>query len=226
MKTVGVIVFPGSNCDDDTVYALTRSGFNSHKIWHQQSSVGNVDAVVLPGGFSYGDYLRCGAIAKVSPIMKDVIRFAQSGGKVLGICNGFQILVESGLLPGALLRNRDLHFICKTVALRLETTDTPFTSRGQAGKVYHFPIAHMDGNYYIDDSGYRDLEANNQIIFRYCDESGAVTAAANPNGAVANIAGICNRTRNVLGLMPHPERVSDAILGSAEGMVIFESLKD
>lgn len=226
MKKIGVVVFPGSNCDDDAVYAATHHGMTAKKIWHQDSRLGDVDAVILPGGFSYGDYLRCGAIAKLSPIMTDVVRFANAGGPVLGICNGFQILVESGLLPGALLRNRDLHFICKTVTVRLEATDTPFTKAGKANTALRLPIAHMDGNYFIDDDGLQRLEDNRQVIFRYCDDSGSTTPESNPNGSCHNIAGVCNTARNVVGLMPHPERVSDALLGGNDGVFIFESLRN
>ncbi len=224
MKTVAVVVFPGSNCDDDTVCAITHLGGRAKKVWHQDSALGDVDAVVLPGGFSYGDYLRCGAIAHLSPIMKAIKGFSEAGGPVLGICNGFQILVESGLLPGALLRNRDLRFICKTVALRLENTRTPFTRAGKKGGLYRFPIAHMEGNYTISPEDLARLQANDQIAFRYVDESGAATESANPNGAIENIAGICNERGNVLGLMPHPERVSEALLGGEDGAMVFKSL--
>jgi phosphoribosylformylglycinamidine synthase len=224
MKTVGVIVFPGSNCDDDAVYAIERFDMRAKKIWHEETTLGDVEAIILPGGFSYGDYLRCGAIAQLSPIMRAVRAFAASGGRIIGICNGFQILVEAGLLPGALLRNRNLKFICKGVSLRLETTDTPFTCAGRAGGVYRFPIAHMDGNYFIEADGLRRLEDNGQIVFRYCDSDGQLSETSNPNGSLNHIAGICNETRTILGLMPHPERVCEKLLGGEDGALIFTSL--
>lgn len=224
MTRVAVIVFPGSNCDEDAVYALERAGATAKKVWHSDTSLGDVDAVIIPGGFSYGDYLRCGAIAKFSPIMREVSRFATEGRPVLGICNGFQILVEAGLLPGALLRNRDLSFICKTVALRLETTQTPFTRTGIKEKTYHLPIAHMDGNYFIDEDGLKSLHDNDQVVFRYIDKDGQANITGNPNGSLDNIAGICNTARNVVGLMPHPERVVEALLGGEDGQFMFRSM--
>ncbi|HKY05681.1 MAG TPA: phosphoribosylformylglycinamidine synthase subunit PurQ, partial [Blastocatellia bacterium] len=195
-------------------------------LWHRDATVGDCDAVILPGGFSYGDYLRTGAIARFSPVMGAVKEFASRGGIVLGICNGFQILCEAGLLPGALMRNSNLKFICEHVQMRVEATDTPFTSRCQRGQVLSVPIAHGDGNYFCDAETLAELERENRIIFRYSDATGAVTQKANPNGSLANIAGICNRERNVLGLMPHPERASEELLGSNDGRIIFRSLAD
>lgn len=212
----GVVVFPGSNCDHDAWYAFSHNlGQKAEFIWHDSSSVGNVDAVILPGGFSYGDYLRCGAIAKFSPVMNAVRKFAADGGLVLGICNGFQILVESGLLPGALLRNRGLRFVCRDVTLRIETVNTPFTCAAAKGQILRLPVAHGEGCYYADDRLLDTLEAEDRVVLRYVD---------NPNGSLRNIAGICNETRNVMGMMPHPERASDALLGSTEGRVILESM--
>lgn len=212
----GVVVFPGSNCDHDAWYAVTHNlGHESEFLWHDSARLGNVDCVILPGGFSYGDYLRCGAIAKFSPIMQAVRRFAGEGGRVLGICNGFQILVESGLLPGALIRNRDLRFICKMVRLRVETTGSPFTCAASAGQTLRIPIAHGEGCYYASDRTLRELEAEDRIVFRYVD---------NPNGSLLDIAGILNKERNVLGMMPHPERAADPLMGSTDGLVIFQSL--
>lgn len=213
---VGVVVFPGSNCDHDAWYAITANlGQKAEFIWHQDTRLGDVDAVILPGGFSYGDYLRCGAIAKFSPVMAAVKKFAAQGGLVLGICNGFQILVESGLLPGALVRNRTLKFICKPVALRVETTDSPFTCRASKGQILTIPIAHGEGCYVADQRTLDELEAEDRVVFRYLD---------NPNGSMRDIAGILNRERNVLGMMPHPERASDPLMGSIDGRVIFESM--
>lgn len=221
----GIIVFPGSNCDADCLHAVqTFEGAQADYIWHKETHLNNFDAIILPGGFSYGDYLRCGAIAKFSPIMEEVKRFANAGGLVLGICNGFQILVETGLLPGILMNNHDLRFICETVTLKLVNPDTPFTNKGQQDNLYKIPIAHMDGNYFIDPDGLKRLEDQNQVVFRYVDSSGEATPKANPNGSLKNIAGICNKKRNVLGMMPHPERVSETILGGKDGRFIFESL--
>jgi phosphoribosylformylglycinamidine synthase len=215
----GVVVFPGSNCDHDTYHVISKViGQPVDFIWHRQNSVGDCDAIVLPGGFSYGDYLRTGAIARFSPIMGAVKEFASRGGIVLGICNGFQILCEAGLLPGALLRNANLKFICAHVNVSVEDTDTPFTSRCRPGQVLSMPIAHGDGNYYCDAETLTELQSENRIIFRYAD--------SNPNGSLDNIAGICNRERNVLGMMPHPERASEELLGSADGRIIFCSLAD
>ena len=221
----GVVVFPGSNCDHDAYYAL---GEVLHQpvefLWHQSEQVDGFDAILLPGGFSYGDYLRTGAIAKFSPVMRAVERFANDGGLVLGICNGFQILCEAGLLPGALTRNAGLRFICRHVHVRIETTDTPFTAAAKPGQVLRVPIAHAEGNYFCDPATLADLERNHQVVFRYTTPDGREDAAANPNGSLANIAGICNAQRNVIGLMPHPERAVEAALGSTDGLVIFRSL--
>ncbi len=212
----GVVVFPGSNCDHDAWYALSHNlGQRAEFLWHDTPSVGNVDAVILPGGFSYGDYLRCGAIAKFSPVMMAVKKFAAEGGLVLGICNGFQILVESGLLPGVLLRNRGLKFVCREVTARVETTDTPFTSAAQKGQLIRMPVAHGEGCYFADEKTLDALEAENRVVLRYLD---------NPNGALRDIAGICSEGRNVMGMMPHPERASDVLLGSTEGRVLLESM--
>ena len=221
----GVVVFPGSNCDHDAYHALGQVLHQPVEfLWHKSEQVSGFDAIVLPGGFSYGDYLRTGAIARFSPVMKAVECFANSGGLVLGICNGFQILCEAGLLPGALMRNAGLRFICRPVHIRVETTDTPFTAAARHGQVLEIPIAHADGNYSCDTATLAELEASKQIIFRYATPDGRVDSAANPNGSVANIAGICSRKRNVLGLMPHPERAVEAALGSTDGLVIFRSL--
>ena len=212
----GVIVFPGSNCDHDAWYSIHHNlGHRAELIWHDSATLGDVDAVVLPGGFSYGDYLRCGAIAKFSPVMRAVRRFASGGGLVMGICNGFQILVESGLLPGALIHNRGLKFICREVALRTETTDSPFTRQARQGQVLRMPIAHGEGCYYADERTLDELAAEDRVLFRYVD---------NPNGSLRNIAGIVSRERNVLGMMPHPERATDPLMGSRDGLVIFQSV--
>ncbi len=221
----GIVVFPGSNCDHDSHYvAETILGQEAKLIWHKESSLGDVNLVILPGGFSYGDYLRCGALARFSPIMKDVVRFADNGGTVFGICNGFQILVEAGLLPGVLLRNQSLKFVCKYVHLRVENSDTLFTNRYAKGEVLEIPIAHGDGNYFADDDTLKRLEDRNQIVFRYCDPSGAITEGANPNGSLGNIAGIINEAGNILGMMPHPERASDPALHHTDGRRLFESI--
>jgi len=221
----GVVVFPGSNCDHDAFYALgevLRQPVDF--IWHQSEDLSGFDAVILPGGFSYGDYLRTGAIARFSPVMRAVERFARSGGLVLGICNGFQILCEAGLLPGALMRNRGLRFICRHVHVRVESSATPFTSFATPGQVLRIPIAHADGNYVCDDATLADLQRHDQIVFRYCAPDGRVDPAANPNGSLDAIAGVCNRERNVLGLMPHPERAAESILGSTDGLTVLRSL--
>jgi phosphoribosylformylglycinamidine synthase I len=221
----GVVIFPGSNCDHDAHHAIgSVLGQPVDWIWHQSEDLSSFDAVILPGGFAYGDYLRTGAIARFSPVMRAVERFARRGGLVLGICNGFQILLEAGLLPGAMLRNSGLRFICRHVHIRVETTATPFTCAAHSGQVLRMPIAHSEGNYFCDAATLAELERNEQIIFRYADAEGRQTAAANPNGSLAAIAGICNRERNVLGLMPHPERASEAALGSADGLVVFRSM--
>jgi len=221
----GVVVFPGSNCDHDAYYALGKILHQSVEfLWHQSEEINGFDAILLPGGFSFGDYLRTGAIARFSPVMRAVKKFARAGGPVLGVCNGFQILCEAGLLPGVLQRNAGLRFVCRQVHVRVETTDTPFTAAAKSGQVLQMPIAHGDGNYFCDQAVLADLERNQQIVFRYSTADGRVDAAANPNGSLANIAGVCNLERNVLGLMPHPERAVEAPLGSADGLVILRSL--
>jgi phosphoribosylformylglycinamidine synthase I len=221
----GVVVFPGSNCDHDAWHALGKVLHQPVEfLWHQSKQVKGFDAILLPGGFSYGDYLRTGAIARFSPVMRAVEQFARGGGFVLGICNGFQILCEAGLLPGVLQRNAGMRFVCKQVHIRVETTDTPFTAAAKRGQVLQIPIAHGDGNYYCDAATLGELERNKQIVFRYTTPDGREDAAANPNGSLANIAGVCNRERNVVGLMPHPERAVEVALGSDDGLVIFRSL--
>lgn len=223
----GVIVFPGSNCDHDCLHVISSIlGQNAVSVWHKETSLAGLDAVILPGGFSYGDYLRTGAIARFSPVMQAVEQFAKVGGLVLGICNGFQILLEAGLLPGAMLRNRSLSFICKDVYVRVENAATPFTGLCVSGQVLKLPIAHADGNYYTDPVTLAALQANAQIVFRYCTPEGAITPEANPNGSLDNIAGICNADGNVLGLMPHPERCAEEVLGNADGRIIFRSMLD
>ncbi len=223
----GVLVFPGSNCDHDSYHVLKHVlGREARFVWHKDSSLDGLDAVVVPGGFSYGDYLRTGAIARFSPIMTALAKFAAEGGLVIGICNGFQILLEAGLLPGAMLRNRDLKFICRHVNLRVESVDTPFTGRCRPGQVLRIPIAHMEGNYYADEATVRGLRDAGRVVFRYCHPDGTVDLAANPNGALDNIAGIVSERGNVMGMMPHPERSSEAILGSEDGRLIFESMID
>jgi phosphoribosylformylglycinamidine synthase len=219
-----VIRFPGSNCDQDCHLALREAGFSPEYVWHKESSAAGFDLVVLPGGFSYGDYLRCGAIARFSPVMKSVVEQAKRGVLVLGICNGFQILCESGLLPGALIRNRGLHFICEHVRLRVENTHNPFLCSANAGDVLSIPIAHGEGNYIADADTLLALNAEQRVLVRYCDANGLATPDSNPNGASENIAGICNAARNVFGLMPHPERACDLRLGSADGQVVFASI--
>ncbi len=221
----GIVVFPGSNCDHDVYDVVTRTmGQEAVYLWHKQNDINSCDAVVLPGGFSYGDYLRTGAIARFSPIMEEVVNYAENGGRLLGICNGFQILLEIGLLPGAMLKNQSLHFICKFVHVRVENVDTYFTSACQTGDVLKIPIAHNEGNYYIDSEGLKALETNNQVVLRYASAEGDVTPETNPNGSLNNIAGIVNRRGNVMGLMPHPERASEALLGSVDGKKIFQSM--
>jgi phosphoribosylformylglycinamidine synthase subunit PurQ / glutaminase len=221
----GVVVFPGSNCDHDAYHAA-RHVFEQEArfIWHKETSLGDVDVVIVPGGFSYGDYLRAGAIARFSPLMQDVVRFANRGGLVMGICNGFQVLCEAGLLPGALMRNASLRFACKDVHLRTETTDSPFTGALQEGQVLTIPIAHGEGNYYASDDVLDRLEDNGQVLFRYCDADGRVTSESNPNGSARNIAGIVNEGRNVLGMMPHPERCVERSLSSGDGVLVFQSV--
>ncbi|RPH37039.1 phosphoribosylformylglycinamidine synthase subunit PurQ [bacterium] len=221
----GVVVFPGANCDHDAYYAAKKvMGQDAVFLWHKEADLQGADVVILPGGFSYGDYLRCGAIARFSPVMKEVVRFANQGGTVIGICNGFQILLESGLLPGVLLRNASLRFICKYVHVKVENADTRFTRGCREGEVLAIPIAHGDGNYFTDHETLRRLEAQQQVVFCYCGPDGDVTPAANPNGSIANIAGIMNEAGNVLGMMPHPERASDPVLGHTDGQKIFTSL--
>jgi phosphoribosylformylglycinamidine synthase len=220
-----IVVFPGSNCDHDAYHAAKHVlGQDADFVWHKESDLKAADVVILPGGFSHGDYLRTGAIAKFSPVMKSVAEFARRGGPVLGICNGFQILLESGMLPGAMLRNRDLKFHCEHVTVRVEQTDTPFTSRARAGQVLRLPIAHGEGNYYAAPDVLAGLEASRRVVFRYCDAAGQLSDASNPNGSANSIAGICNESRNVVGLMPHPERACESVLGSADGLVMFESV--
>jgi len=219
----GVIVFPGSNCDHDAYHVISKHvGQPVDFIWHRETNLGGYDAVIIPGGFSYGDYLRAGALARFSPVMNSVKKFAESGHLVLGICNGFQILCEAGLLPGALIRNRDLHFICEHVYIRVETDATPFTSEVKSGSVLRIPIAHAEGRFVHPNV--EQLEKEGRVVFRYVDPAGGATDAANPNGSQANIAGTCNARGNVVGLMPHPERASEAILGSDDGKMLFASL--
>jgi phosphoribosylformylglycinamidine synthase I len=221
----GVIVLPGSNCDHDAMHvAKDVLGADAEFLWHKESDLKGADCVIIPGGFSYGDYLRAGALAKFAPIMDAVRRHAENGGLVLGICNGFQVLTESGLLPGALMRNEHLRFVSRDVYLRTEETDTPFTNQLATGAVMRVPIAHGEGNYFADDATLDELERDRRVIFRYCDEAGMVTPSANPNGSARNIAGICNAGRNVLGMMPHPERCSESILGNADGLAVFKSI--
>lgn len=220
-----VLQFPGSNCDQDVVHVVRNVvGHSARLLWHKEASLGAVDAVVVPGGFSYGDYLRTGAIARFSPVMQAVQEFAANGGLVLGICNGFQILCEAGLLPGALVRNRSLQFRCENIFLKTATADSPFTKLIPPDKVMRVPIAHGEGCYFADEQTLAELKANNQILWRYVDAQGEATETANPNGSLDNIAGICNEARNVAGLMPHPERASEPVLGCADGRLVFESM--
>lgn len=222
----GIIVFPGSNCDRDAYFAGTLNG-ESQFIWHKETSIpSDIDCIIVPGGFSYGDYLRCGAIARFSNVMNEVVKFANSGKPVIGICNGFQILTEAGLLPGALLRNQSLSFICKDVFLKVKNNSTPFTNKLEMDDVLRIPVAHGEGNYYIDTDGLKELQDNNQIAFQYCDINGNVSDESNPNGSLLNIAGITNKNKNVLGMMPHPERYSDIILGCNDGIKVFESINE
>ena len=227
MTKFAVIQFPGSNCDQDCVRAINSiDGASAEFVWHKEETLSGYDAIVLPGGFSYGDYLRCGAIAQFSPIMQAVMNDAAAGKLVIGICNGFQILCESGLLPGALVRNRTLRFVCEMATLRIETTNSPFTHRGREGNLLRLPVAHGEGCFFADDATVRELNANQQILLRYVTATGEVVAEANPNGSIENIAGICNARRNVFGLMPHPDRACDERLGSADGREIFLSMMD
>ncbi|MGC1461654.1 MAG: phosphoribosylformylglycinamidine synthase subunit PurQ [Terracidiphilus sp.] len=221
----GVLVFPGSNCDHDTYNVIAEVARQPVTfLWHDSEDLQGVDAVLVPGGFAYGDYLRTGAIARFSPVMQSVKRFAEGGGLVLGICNGFQILTESGLLPGALMRNAGLKYICKQVYLRTETADSPFTNQLTKGEVVQMPIGHMEGNYFCEQDELHRLEAEDRIAFRYCTHEGETTAGANPNGSVSSIAGILNAGRNVMGMMPHPDRSSELLLGSADGWKVFASI--
>ena len=220
-----VIQFPGSNCDQDCIAAINGiKGLQADYVWHKQTSLRDYDAIVLPGGFAYGDYLRCGAIARFSPIMKAVISDARAGKLVLGTCNGFQVLCEAGLLPGALVRNRSLRFVCDMVALRVEVPDSAFTHGCPEGTLFRMPVAHGEGCYFADEKTLRDLNENQRVIMRYADNRGRVVPEANPNGSIENIAGICNRDGNVFGLMPHPDRASDERIGSADGVKIFQSM--
>jgi phosphoribosylformylglycinamidine synthase len=222
---IGVLVFPGSNCDHDCQHVFEEVLAQTvTMIWHKETTLSDVDAIVIPGGFSYGDYLRTGAIARFSPVMYAVSEFAQHGGLVLGICNGFQILLEAGLLPGAMLRNRSLHFVCKDVYVRVENAATPFTGACQPGQVLKIPVAHAEGNYYTDPVTLAGLQANAQVVLRYCTSEGKVTPEANPNGSLDNIAGIRNAEGNVLGMMPHPERSAEDLLGNADGRLILNSM--
>lgn len=223
--TFAIVVFPGSNCDHDAYHAAKHVfGQDARFVWHKDTALGRADVVILPGGFAHGDYLRTGAIARFSPIMASVKAFAAGGGPVIGICNGFQILLECGLLPGAMLRNRDVKYHCEHISMRVEQTDTPFTAKAVRGQVLRVPIAHGEGNYYAAPEVIAELEAERRVIFRYVTAHGDVTDAANPNGSINNIAGICNAARNVVGLMPHPERAVEAMTGSADGRVVFDSI--
>lgn len=225
MYNFGVIVFPGSNCDHDSYHVIKHvMGQNCEFVWHEDVNLDRFDCIIIPGGFSYGDYLRTGAIASLSPIMDSVEKFASRGGPVLGTCNGFQILVEAGLLPGVLIRNSSLQFVCRWVNIRVENSKTPFTGRLKEGDVLRIPVAHGEGSYYCTHDVLKSLEDNSQIVFRYSDTEGSLTPESNPNGSIGNIAGICSKAGNVLGMMPHPERCSESILGGADGRLIFESV--
>ena len=222
---LGVVVFPGSNCDHDTYYVLKKIlDLDVIFLWHKQATLDGCDLIILPGGFSYGDYLRTGAIARFSPIMNEVIQFANNGGYILGICNGFQILLEAGLLPGVMIRNESLNFVCKDVYLKIENNKTVFTKDINRKSPLKIPIAHGEGNYFADENTLMELQDNNQIVFKYSDSNGSITNSANPNGSVRNIAGIINKNGNVLGMMPHPERSSDPVLGKTHGSLIFKSV--
>jgi phosphoribosylformylglycinamidine synthase subunit PurQ / glutaminase len=221
----GVVILPGSNCDHDALHvAKDVLGADAEPLWHKDTDLKGSDCVIVPGGFAYGDYLRAGALAKFAPIMEPIRRHAEAGGLVLGICNGFQVLTEVGLLPGALMRNQHLRFLSRDVHLRTEEIDTPFTNTMQVGEVFRAPIAHGEGNYFADEETLDELERNRQVIFRYSDEIGVLTPESNPNGSARHIAGICNRSRNVLGMMPHPERCAESILGNAQGLAVFKSI--
>lgn len=223
----GIVIFPGSNCDQDCFFVIKDILKQPVKyIWHKDTDLDNFDCIILPGGFSYGDYLRTGAVARFSPVMKSIIEFAQKGGLLLGICNGFQILLEAGLLPGAMLRNKNLHFICKHVFIKVENNKTAFTNLYNENQILKIPIAHNEGNYYIDDAGLKKIKENNQIVLRYSSQEGKIGGKFNPNGAKDNIAGIINEKGNVLGMMPHPERSSEDLLGSEDGLSIFKSIEN
>lgn len=225
MYKFGVIVFPGSNCDHDSYHVIKHvMGQGCEFVWHEDTNLGRFDCIIIPGGFSYGDYLRTGAIASLSPIMDSVEKFASRGGPVLGTCNGFQILVEAGLLPGVLIRNSSLQFVCRWVNIRVENNKTAFTGNLKVGDVLRIPVAHGEGSYYCTGDVLKALEENSQVVFRYCDGEGNVTPESNPNGSIGNIAGICSKAGNVLGMMPHPERCSESVLGGADGKLIFESV--
>ena len=221
----GIVLLPGSNCDHDAEHVVRNVlGAEAEILWHKETDLRGADCVIVPGGFAYGDYLRAGALAKFAPIMEPIKRHAAAGGLVFGICNGFQVLTEVGLLPGALMRNQHLRFLGRDVLLRVEETDTPFTGELTRGQILRAPIAHGEGNYFADEATLDDLERNRQVIFRYCDNEGRLTSDANPNGSARSIAGICNRGRNVLGMMPHPERCSEGLLGCADGLAVFRSI--
>ncbi|MDB5135273.1 MAG: purQ [Mucilaginibacter sp.] len=221
----GVVIFPGSNCDEDIIYVLEKiMGQQVERLWHKDHDLHGCDFIVLPGGFSFGDYLRSGAIARFSPIMQEVIQFAARGGYVWGVCNGFQILAEAGLLPGALLHNANRKFNCSNIYMLPQTANSMLTSQIEPQRVLKVPIAHGEGNYFASEEVLKSLNDNNQVLFRYCDEAGNVTAEANPNGSIENIAGVCNATRNVFGIMPHPERAADSLLANQDGLAIFESI--
>ena len=221
----GIVVFPGSNCDRDVAYVThTLLKSPTRMVWHQETDISDLDVVVIPGGFSYGDYLRCGAIAQFSPVMRQVVEHAKQGKSVRGICNGFQVLTEIGLLPGALVRNRDLHFICDRLPVKVERTDRPWTSAYSAGEVITLPVAHGEGSYYAATDTLKALEDNGQVLFRYCSSKGETDDASNPNGSLNNIAGICDRTGKIVGMMPHPERASDPLLGGTDGIKLFQGL--
>jgi phosphoribosylformylglycinamidine synthase len=221
----GIVVFPGSNCDHDTYYVLKKIlDLDVNFLWHKQSTLEDCDVIILPGGFSYGDYLRTGAIARFSPIMNEVIKFANNGGYVFGICNGFQILLEAGLLPGVMIRNESLNFVCKDIYLKIENKETKFTKGINGKNSLKIPIAHGEGNYFADEEVLKNLEDNNQIVFKYCSIGGSIINEANPNGSIMNIAGIMNKQGNVMGMMPHPERSSDSVLGKTDGILIFKAL--
>jgi phosphoribosylformylglycinamidine synthase I len=223
---VSVVTFPGSNCDHDAMEAFEKQGYHVSNIWHKDTDLQSPDLVILPGGFSYGDYLRCGSIAKFSPVMNEVIGYANKGGMLLGICNGFQILTESGLLPGALMMNKSLKFICQHQYIRVESANTPYTYGLETGKALDIPIAHKEGNFFIDDEGLKALQDNDQVVFRYCGKDGTVSEQFNPNGAMDNIAGICSKNRRVLGMMPHPERAASAHVVSQDGLFIIKAIEN